>query len=95
MGMMKEFMDFIKKQNVVAVALGLVTGLAAKTLIDALVADLITPLYKPYIGFLDPTASVTIGLSQFMVGHFIEALISFVIILFVVFMIGKSMGKSL
>jgi large conductance mechanosensitive channel len=95
MGMMKEFMDFIKKQNVVAVALGLVTGLAAKTLIDALVADLITPLYKPYIGFLDPTASVTLGLSQFMVGHFIEALISFVIILFVVFMIGKSMGKSL
>ncbi len=95
MGMMKDFMDFIKKQNVVAVALGLVTGLAAKTLIDALVADLITPIYKPYIGFLDPKMSVTVGLSQFMVGDFIQALISFVVILFVVFMIGKQMGKSL
>jgi large conductance mechanosensitive channel len=95
MGMIKEFMDFIKKQNVVAVALGLVTGLAAKTLIDALVADLITPIYKPYIGFLDPTASVTIGLSKFMVGDFIQALISFLVILLVVFMIGKKMGKSL
>lgn len=93
--MLKEFMDFITKQNVVALALGLVTGLAAKTLIDALVADLITPLYMPYLGFLDPTASVTIGLSQFMVGHFIQAVISFMVILFVVFMIGKRMGKSL
>jgi large conductance mechanosensitive channel len=95
MGMIKEFMDFIKKQNVVALALGLVTGLAAKTLIDALVADLITPLYQPYLGFLDPTLSITIGASAFMVGHFIQALISFGVILFVVFMIGKSMGKSL
>jgi large conductance mechanosensitive channel len=95
MGIMQEFMDFIKKQNVVAVALGIVTGLAAKTLIDALVADLITPIYKPYIGFLDPTMAVTVGLSKFMIGDFIQALISFAVILLVVFIIGKKMGKSL
>lgn len=95
MGMWKEFMDFMKKQNVVAIALGLITGFAAKTLIDALVADLITPIYKPYISFLDPTASVTIGLSQFMVGDFIQSLISFIVILLVVFIIARRMGKSL
>jgi len=95
MGMFQEFMEFIKKQNVVAIALGLVTGFAAKTLIDTLVADLITPIYKPYIAFLDPKASVTIGLSQFMVGDFIQSLISFIVILIVVFIIGKKMGKSL
>jgi large conductance mechanosensitive channel len=95
MGMWQEFMDFIKKQNVVAIALGLVTGFAAKTLIDALVADLITPIYKPYIAFLDPKASVTIGLSQFMVGDFIQSLISFAAILLVVFVIAKRMGKSI
>jgi len=94
MGMWSEFMDFVKKQNVVAVALGLVTGFAAKTLIDALVADLITPIYKPYIGFLDPKASVTIGLSQFMIGDFIQSLISFLVILFVVFIIAKKMAKT-
>ena len=94
MGMRQEFMDFMKKQNVVAVALGLVTGFATLALINALVADLITPIYKPYIAFLDPKASVTIGLSQFMVGDFIQAFISFIVILFVVFMIGKRMGKS-
>jgi large conductance mechanosensitive channel len=95
MGMLKEFMDFIRKQNVVALALGLVIGLAAKTLIDALVADLITPIYAPYMGFLDPALSIKIGLSEFMVGHFIQALISFAVILLVVFIIGKRMGKSL
>jgi len=94
MGIWKEFMDFIKKQNVIAIALGLITGFAAKTLIDALVADIISPLYQPYIG-LDTTASVTIGLSVFKIGDFLNALISFIVILFVVFIIAKKMGKSL
>jgi large conductance mechanosensitive channel len=93
--MLKEFMDFVKKQNVVSVALGLVIGFAAKTLIDALVADLITPIYSPYLDFLNPEAVITIGLSSFKVGHFIEALISFLVILFVAFIIGKKVAKSL
>ena len=95
MGMWQEFMEFIRKQNVVALALGLVTGLAAKTLIDALVGDLITPIYQPYLGFLDPTMAIEIGASKFMIGHFMQALISFIVILIVVFIIGKKMGKSL
>ena len=94
MGMIKEFMGFVKKQNIVSVALGLVIGFAAKTLIDALVADLISPLYTPYLGF-GAEAAITVGLSTFKIGHFIEALISFIVILFVAFMIGKSMGKKL
>lgn len=94
MTLIKEFMDFLKKQNIISVALGLVAGLAAKTLIDALVADLITPIYGPYINFLDPTMAITIFQSNFMVGHFIQALISFVVVLFVVFIIGKKMIKS-
>lgn len=94
MGMWQEFMDFMKKQNVVAIALGLVTGFAAKTLIDALVADIITPVYEPYINFLNTTQAISIGPSNFMVGHFIQALISFLVILFVVFIIGKKMAKA-
>lgn len=94
MSMWSEFMDFIKKQNVVSVALGLVTGFAAKTLVDALVADLITPLYSPYLEFLNPEAVVTVGVSSFKVGHFIEALVSFIVILFIVFIIGRTMAKK-
>jgi len=95
MGIFQEFMDFMKKQNVIAVALGLVTGFAAKTLIDALVADLITPIYQPYVGFLDPTTAIEIGASKFMIGHFIQALISFIVILIVVFIIGKKLAKTM
>lgn len=94
MGFMKEFMDFIKEQNIISVALGLVTGFAAKTLIDALVADLVSPIYAPYLDFLNPEAAVEIGMSKFMVGHFIQALISFLVILLVVFLISKKMIKS-
>jgi large conductance mechanosensitive channel len=95
MGIFKEFMDFIKKQNIITVALGLITGFAAKTLIDALVADMITPIYGPYIGFLDPSMAIELGPSKFMVGHFIQALISFAVILFVVFIIGKKLAKTM
>ncbi|MBN2202933.1 MAG: MscL family protein [Candidatus Aenigmarchaeota archaeon] len=94
MGILKEFMDFVKKQNIVSVALGLIIGFAAKTLIDALVADIISPLYVPYIG-LDAEAAVTIGLSTFKIGHFLDALVSFLVIMLVAFVIAKSMKKKL
>lgn len=95
MGIFKEFMEFMKKQNIISVALGLVAGFAAKTLIDALVADLITPVYGPYLAFLNPEMAIEIGLSKFMVGHFMQALISFMVVLFVVFIIGKKLAKTM
>lgn len=94
MSIWKEFMDFVKKQNVVAVALGLVAGFAAKDLIDSLIANVITPIYGPYLDFLNPDLAITIGLSQFKIGSFIQSLISFLVILFVVFIIGRQMGKK-
>jgi len=94
MGLIKEFIDFVKKQNIVAVAIGLIIGFAAKTLIDALVSDLIAPIYQPYLGF-GTDGSVTIGLSVFKIGHFLDAFVSFIVILIVVFIIAKKMGKSL
>jgi large conductance mechanosensitive channel len=94
MGLFKEFMDFIKKQNIITVALALITGFAAKTLIDALVADLIAPLYEPYIG-LSADASITLGLSVFKIGDFLHALISFIVILLVVFIIAKKLAKTM
>ena len=95
MGLIKEFIDFVKKQNVIAVALGLVIGFAAKDLVNALIADIITPIYGPYLNFLNPELAVTIGLSNFKIGHFIESLISFIVILFVAFIIVKKVAKSM
>jgi len=94
MGMFKEFMEFMKKQNVISVALGLVAGFATVTLVNALVADLISPIYQPYLGF-GTDATVTVGLSVFKIGDFLNALISFIVVLFVVFIIGKKLAKTM
>jgi large conductance mechanosensitive channel len=94
MSYVKEFMEFIEKQNIVSVALGLIIGFASLALVNALVADLISPIYAPYLAFLNPETAITIGLSNFMVGHFIQALISFLVILLVAFVISKLVAKK-
>jgi large conductance mechanosensitive channel len=83
---MKDFKEFLLRGNLVDLAVGVVIGLAFAAVISALVADLITPLIaaiggKPDFGSL----SFTINGSHFHYGHFINALISFVVIAAVVF----------
>lgn len=90
----KDFMDFIKKQNVLSVALGLIVGFAAKDLVNALIADLITPIYSPYLAFLNPDLTIPIGLSEFKIGSFMQSLLSFLVVLFVVFIIAKKVAKT-
>jgi len=94
MSLWKEFMDFLKKQNVIGIALGLVTGFAAKDLVNSLIENIITPVYGPYLDFLNPELAITIGLSSFKIGSFIQSLISFLVILFVVFIIAKKVAKT-
>jgi len=94
MAIFKEFMDFMNEQKVFALALAFIVGVATATLVNALVKDLITPLYQPYTSFLDPSAAVTIGSSKFMVGDFIMQLVNWVIILLVVFLLGRKLAKT-
>ena len=91
MGFFKEFMDFMKEQKIIAVALAFIVGIATAALVNALVTDIIAPLYSPYLDFLDPEKSVTVGLSEFKVGHFIREVINWIVILLVVFIIGNKM----
>ena len=94
MGFMQEFNDFMKEQKIISVALAFIIGIATAALVQALVADIITPLYSPYLGFLDPKTEITIGMSKFKVGDFILQLINWVVILLVVFVIGTRVAKS-
>lgn len=91
MGFFKEFMDFMNEQKIIAVALAFIVGLATATLVQALVKDIITPIYSPYLSFLDPNTQITIGLSKFLVGDFIMQLVNWIVIILVVFIIGKKM----
>lgn len=94
MGFMKEFMDYLNEQKIISVALAFIVGLATASLVQALVKDIITPIYAPYTSFLNPATAISIGASKFLVGDFISQLVNWIIILLVVYIIGKKMVKK-
>ena len=78
---MKEFKQFLLRGNVVDLAVGVVVGAAFGTIVTALVSDLLTPLISAIAKAPDFSGlSFTINGSQFMYGHFINALISFILV---------------
>lgn len=94
MSFFKEFMDFLSEQKIIALALAFIVGVATSALIQGLVKDIITPLYSPYLDFLNPDAAIIVGKSHFLVGDFIMQVINWIVILLVVFVIGKKLIKS-
>lgn len=83
---MKEFKQFLLRGNVVDLAVGVVVGAAFGTVVTALVTDLLTPLIAAVAKVPDFSGLLfTINGSQFMYGHFINALISFVLVAGAVF----------
>jgi len=84
--MLKEFRDFILRGNVVDLAIAVVIGAAFGAVVSALVADLITPLIAAIGGKPDFSAlQFTINGSTFRYGHFLNAVIAFVILAAVIF----------
>jgi large conductance mechanosensitive channel len=90
MPMVKEFKDFLLKQNVVALAIAVVVGTALNTLVKAFVDDFIMPVIVAIgPGGAWQTATWSVGSVKFGVGEFIAALINFLIVGFVAWRISK------
>ncbi len=90
-GLWKEFMDFISKYKVMGLAVAFIIGLYLGALVQSLVADLIMPtigLALPGLGNL-ATYKVTVSGQDFGVGGFLVALITFIIVAFVIFILVK------
>jgi large conductance mechanosensitive channel len=84
--MLQEFKQFLLRGNVVDLAVGVVIGAAFGTVVTALVADFLTPLIGAVAKVPDfSTLAFTINGSQFLYGHFLNALISFVLVALAVF----------
>lgn len=84
--MLKDFRAFILRGNLVDLAVAVVVGAAFGAVVTALVSDLITPLISAIGG--KPNFSrlaFTVNGSRFLYGHFINALLSFLVIAAVVF----------
>ena len=81
-----EFKQFVLRGNVIDLAVGIVIGVAFAAVVQAAVSDLLTPLIAAIFGQPDfSRLSFTVNKSRFLYGHFLNALISFLIIAFVVF----------
>lgn len=83
---LREFKEFILRGNVVDLAVAVVIGAAFGAVIAAFVADIITPLLGITGGFSFPDWSIPLrGNSRLLIGAFLNAVISFIIIAAVIF----------
>lgn len=95
MKIMKEFKDFILRGNVMDLAIGVVIGGAFKAIIDSLVADVIMPLIGMVTGKIDiASLSVTVGTAVLKYGNFLQQILNFLIIAFVIFMTVKAINTA-
>ncbi|MCQ2752225.1 MAG: large conductance mechanosensitive channel protein MscL [Coriobacteriales bacterium] len=90
----KEFKDFINQGNVLEFAVAVVIGTAFTAIINSVVSDLIMPLISLITGGIDfSEMKVVIGTgpnaAAFTYGNFINALIQFILIALVIFLIVK------
>ncbi|MDQ3245270.1 MAG: large conductance mechanosensitive channel protein MscL [bacterium] len=84
--MLKDFKQFLLRGNVVDLAVGVVVGAAFGTIVSAFVTDLLTPLIAAIAKVPDFSGLFfTINDSQFMYGHFINSLASFLLVAGAVF----------
>jgi large conductance mechanosensitive channel len=106
--MLKEFKDFAMKGNVVDLAVGVVIGAAFNKIVDSLVKDIIMPIIGAITGGLDfsnyflplnkAVTATTYEAAQKQgavlgYGSFITAIVNFVIVAFVLFLVVRAMNR--
>lgn len=108
MGMISEFKEFALKGNMMDMATGIIIGAAVSAVVGSLVDDLLMPIIGLFTGGIDFSnlfinlgegdfstlaAAREAGASVFGYGSFIQALINFLIIAFVIFLIIKAINN--
>ena len=93
--MLKEFKEFLMRGNIVELAVAVIIGGAFKAIVDSLVKDIISPIIAMVANTGDIAAvSFKLGSAQIGIGAFIAAIINFVIVGAVLFLIVKGMNKA-
>jgi len=95
MGIVKEFKDFALKGNVVDLAIAVIIGGAFGAIVNSFIADVITPLLlNPALeaAGVKNIAELTWGAVKY--GNFLSAIISFLVIAIVLFMLIKGINAT-
>jgi large conductance mechanosensitive channel len=94
--MLKEFKAFVLRGNVVDLAVGVIIGGAFGTIVNSLVADIITPiLLQPALAAAGAADIAEWKPGGMLLGKFISSVISFLVIAFVLFLIVKGANTAL
>lgn len=91
-----EFKEFISKGDVMSMAVGIIIGGAFTAIVSSLVDDVISPILGLILGGINFT-SLSFGIldAQIMYGNFIQAIISFLLTAFVLFLVIKAINKMM
>ena len=94
-GLIEEFKEFIDKGNAMDMAVGVIIGGAFTAIVTALTDDIVNPLITLLTGGVagEDGVAIPLTIAGFNVGNFISAIINFLIIALVVFMMVKSFNK--
>lgn len=108
--MLKEFKEFALKGNFFDMAVGIVIGASFSTIVKSLVDDIVMPIVGFFSGGVDfkekyinlgegefetLAAAKEAGAAAITYGNFISAVVTFLIVAFVLFMIVKGMNKAM
>jgi len=90
-----EFKEFLNEYKVIGLAVAFIMGVAITAVVTSLVNNIIMPIITPFIpGGAWQTATVTLGPIVLGLGAFGGAVLNFIIIALVVFMIAKTVLKE-
>lgn len=95
MGMLKEFKEFAMKGNIVDLAVAVIIGGAFGKIVTALTSSIIMPIIAMLLGKGGVSElSVMVGNTVFPIGIFFQAVIDFILVAFVLFLIIKAMNSA-
>lgn len=91
---MKGFINFIREQGVIGLAVGFILGGAVSKVVSALVADIISPIIGLMFGRVGDfkTAAINLGSAKILYGDLVGVIVDFIIIALVVYFGVKMIG---
>src|SRR5512138_574158 len=92
--MLKEFKEFAMRGNVMDLAIAVIIGGAFGKIVTSLVNDMLMPLIGLLLGGINfSDQAVTIGSAVIKWGAFVQSIIDFTIVAFVIFLIVRAMNR--
>jgi len=91
----REFIDFLKEYKIVSLAIAFIMGSASTSLVNSFVNDVLMPFFAPLLSSGDWNLAILhLGPVEIAIGSFLSALIKFVLLALVVFLVTKKLLKE-